>query len=232
MRMHRTFGAAALAVAALLISGQTGTQTNSGRNWLTQVERTDGGHRIGNPQAQVKLTEYISYTCPHCAEFAREGSGALDIAYISPGKVSVEIRHLLRDPIDLTAAMLTNCGAVSKFPQNHAAFMLGQNTWIAPLRTATDAQRTRWTTGPGAARRKAIASDFKFYDIMTRRGYSRPEIDRCLSDEALATRLADTSEKDWKRPGITGTPSFAIDGTVLAGTSSWNLLQLQLAARL
>ncbi|OYW44317.1 MAG: hypothetical protein B7Z08_00715 [Sphingomonadales bacterium 32-68-7] len=225
--MHRKFGAALLGAAALLLGGQTG----AAKNWLTEVALIDGGHRIGNPQAPVRLTEYVSYTCPHCAEFARESGGALDLAFVSPGRVSVEVRHLLRDPVDLTAAMLTNCGAPAKFRQNHAAFMLGQDQWIAPLRTANAAQRQRWTSGPPAARRRAIASDFKFYAIMERRGYTRAEADRCLADEALATRLAETSERDWKRPGITGTPSFAIDGTVLAGTSTWRALELQLAAR-
>jgi len=234
MSLWRIARGVILAAAALFATGQATGQAQgpaSGRNWSSTVAQTEGGHRIGNPDAQVKLTEYISYTCPHCAQFARDGEPALKLGYIANGRVNLEIRHLLRDPVDLTVAMLANCGPASKFPQNHAAFMQGQDDWIAPLSSATAAQRQRWTSGDMAARRRAIAADFGFYAIMERRGYSRAEADRCLGDEAAADRMAEIAAADWKKPGIGGTPAFAIDGVVLAGTHSWSMLQPQLAAR-
>ena len=237
MSLWRFTRGAVLALAALVVTGpgsaeeQASSQSRS-RDWSATVGQTEGGHRIGNPEAKLKLTEYISYTCPHCAQFARDGEPALKLGYIANGRVSLEIRHLLRDPVDLTVAMLTNCGPASKFPQNHSAFMLGQDNWITPMTRATAAQRQRWSTGDMAARRRAIASDFGFYAIMERRGYSKAEADRCLADEAMAERLAEASDADWKKPGIGGTPAFAIDGNVLAGTHSWSMLQPQLAARL
>jgi protein-disulfide isomerase len=218
--------AAALAVAAVLSIGAAAPKP-SGGNWLTAVVAIDGGHRIGNPAAKVKLVEFISYTCPHCAAFAKEGEAPLQVGYIATGKLSLEVRHLIRDPVDLTAAMLTNCGPAAKFPQNHAAFMLGQDKWMAPLASITDAQKQRWTA-PGAAGRRAIASDFGFYAIMERRGYARTDVDRCLADDAAARALAETSAADWKRPGISGTPGFAINGTVMPGTHTWSALEPQL----
>src|SRR5690606_27228559 len=175
--------------------------------------------RRSSDLAEVKVTEFISYTCPHCAAFARAGEPALKLAYVAPGKVNLEIRHLIRDPIDLTAAMLAGCGAAAKFPQNHAAFMLGQDTWIKPLTTSSPAQQARWRT-QGAAGRRAIASDFGFYRLMENRGYRRAEIDRCLANEKVAAAMAATSAEDWKRPGIGGTPAFAINGKVMPGTHS------------
>jgi len=223
MKLRTIVKAAALAGAALLLSGQTN------RNWPTVVvETADGGHRIGNPEAKVKLVEYVSYTCPHCAEFTREADDRIKLAYVTPGNVSLEIRHLIRDPVDLTAVMLANCGPAEKFPQNHAAFMFQQSKWIGPLASATAAQRQRWTSGDGPTRRRAIASDFGFYLIMQGRGYNRPELDRCLSDEAAARRFAEQSQKDWNRPGIDATPSFAINGVVMPGTHTWSALERQL----
>ena len=207
-----------------------GTTQGAARNWINTVALTDAGHRIGNPAAKVKLTEYVSYTCPHCAVFTREGEGALELGYVAPGKVTLEIHHMLRDPVDLVAAMLANCGPPSKFLMNHKAFLLGQDEWIAPLASASAAQRARWVAA-GPAARRAIAADFHFYDLMERRGYSRVEADRCLADEALAKKLAAASEKDWKLPGVRGTPAFAIDGVVLTGTATWSGLQSQLSAR-
>ena len=228
--MRITTRLALLAAAALMAGGAAEAPAN--RDWNAAVAETDTGHRIGNPQAQLKLTEFVSYTCPACARFVREGEPALKVGPVAEGKVNLEIRHLLRDPVDLTAAMLAHCGPADKFPQNHTALMLAQDEWFPALQRTTPAQRQRWSTGEAAARRRAIASDAGFYAIMERRGYGRAEADRCLADEAMARRLAEAAAADWKRPGIHGTPSFAIDGTVLEGTHSWSELESQIADRL
>jgi protein-disulfide isomerase len=217
---------AAIVAAAALLGGAAGTRSTRA-DWDSVVVETELGHRIGNPDAKVKLIEFLSYTCPHCAEFAQQGDAPIKLAYVIPGKVSVEIRHLVRDPVDLTVGMLVNCGATAKFPANHNAFILAQDRWIAPLGRASGAQRARWTTA-GAAGRRAIASDFGFYAIMERRGYRRTDVDRCLADEAMATRLAETSAKEWDRPGVDATPTFAINGIVMPGTHTWPSLERQL----
>jgi protein-disulfide isomerase len=223
MKLRTIARAAALAGIALIASGQ------SNRNWNTVVAVTaDGAHRIGNPEAKVKLVEYVSYTCPHCAAFTREADDRIKLGYVMPGNLSLEIRHLIRDQVDLTAVMLANCGPASKFPLNHSTFMLQQAKWIAPLANPTAAQRARWGRGDGPARRRAIASDFGFYKLMEGRAYSRSEVDRCLSDEAAATRFAEQSAKDWDRPGIDSTPSFSINGAVMPGTHTWDALRQQL----
>lgn len=215
---------AALVVAALMLSGQ------SNRNWPTVVAETaEGGHRIGNPEAKVRLVEYVSYTCPHCAAFTREADDRLKLAYVTPGQLSIEIRHLIRDPVDLTVVMLANCGPAEKFPLNHAMFMHQQSRWIGPLGNATAAQRARWTSGDGPSRRRAIANDFGFYRMMEQRGYTRTELDRCLADDAAARQFAERSQRDWDRPGIDSTPSFSINGIVMPGTHTWAELERQLA---
>lgn len=221
MKLKWLVQAVALVTAAALLGGATRM------NWDTEVVPTEFGHRIGNPNAKVKLVEYLSYTCPHCAEFARQGEAPIKLGYLAPGKVSIEIRHLVRDPIDLTVGLLVNCGDTSRFPGNHTAFLNGQDRWIGPLGNSSQAQRQRWTA-PGAAGRRAIASDFDLYTLMERRGYSRAEVDRCLADDAMAKRLAEISAEEWNRPGINGTPSFSINGVVMPGTHTWPALERQL----
>src|SRR5258707_7247642 len=160
----RPIRSAALAAAALLSIGAAKPIPG---NWNATVSVTpSGSHLLGNPRAALKLTEYISYTCPHCAHFDREASDPIRMFYVAPGKVSVEVRHLVRDPIDLTVAMLTNCGAPAKFFGTHTAFLRGQANWIANANGASPAQQARWTSGDQAARLRAIASDFGFYTIM------------------------------------------------------------------
>jgi protein-disulfide isomerase len=189
-----------------------------------------GSHLLGNPAAKVKLVEYLSYTCPHCAHFQKQSEVAMRLAYIQPGKVQVEVRHLIRDPIDMTVAMLTNCGGPARFFGNNSMFLLNQDKWIGRAADASPAQRARWTTGANITRMRAIANDYGFYDMMEQRGYDRPAVDRCLADINTANRIAaQTVEAD--RLGITGTPGFMIDGVLLTGTYDWQSLNAQLEAR-
>ena len=67
---------------------------------------------------------------------------------------------------------------------------------------------------------------------MQTRGYTAIQIDKCLADEPLAQRLALSTNEAANELFITGTPMFAIDGVVLAGTYSWDALRPQLDARL
>jgi protein-disulfide isomerase len=131
---------AALAGAALLLSAAAPKSVG----WNYTVTRTAAGSNVlGNPAAKVKLTKFISYTCPGCAKFESEAEGALRLGYIATGKVSLEVRHFLRDPVDLTVALLTNCGAKEKFFLNHAAFMRSQKVWIGKIGSSSEAQHPR-----------------------------------------------------------------------------------------
>ena len=176
-----------------------------GGNWAGMLDETDGGHRFGNPEAKTRLVEFMSYTCSHCATFAREGDGAIKLTLVPTGRFSYEIRHLIRDPIDLTATLLTHCGDPKRFGGNHEAIMYRYDEWIEKARKTTQAQRSRWQFGSLSARFQAIASDLDFYDIMETRGYERAEIDQCLTDEAKASALADRSAASPARPASCST---------------------------
>lgn len=232
IKPHRLVLALCAATAVVSVSSVSSAEpakknsaTVATANWATAVEARDGGHVFGNPEAKSKLVEYMSYTCSHCAEFARTGDAAIKMFLVPRGEVSFEIRHLLRDPIDLTAALLTHCGSAQKFPGNHGAIMSRHSEWMETARKATQAQRTRWSFGTNTARWRAIASDLGFYDIMEARGYNRAELDRCLADQAKAAALAETTQRDVEALDLRGTPSFVLDGKLLEGVHSWDALQ-------
>ena len=201
-------------------------------NWNAVVARTPSGtHVLGNPNAKVRLGEYVSYTCSHCAEFHMASEATLRLKYVQSGAVAVEINHVLRDPVDATIAQLVNCGPPSKFLINHSMFLRSQAKWIQGIARSTSVQRNRWYTGDRAMRMRAVASDFHFYDMMATRGYDRMTLDKCISDNALAERLAAISAASDKL-GIDHTPSFTLNGQLLLGTNDWGLLEPQIAARL
>jgi protein-disulfide isomerase len=230
--VNRPLRLLALGTAAALTIAAAPGPTPRKANWNAIFTLTPGGgHMLGNPAAPVRLTQYVSYTCSHCAQFEMQADAPLKGVYVPSGRVSVEVRHFLRDPIDLTAAMLTNCGAKERFFLNHAAIMRSQKVWLAIVGRATQVQRGRWTSGTLIQRNQAIASDLGFYRIMSTRGYDRPTLDRCLADQALAQRLAEQAEAARKLE-IDGTPAFTINGTLLIGTHEWATLRPQLDARL
>ena len=172
---------AAVGSLALSASAQDRAIVKGG-NWTATVTETEGGHLLGNPDAKVKLVEFMSYTCSHCATFAKQGDAAIKMAYVPTGRISYEIRHLIRDPVDLSAALLTHCGDPKKFGGNHEAIMYRFDDWMDKARKTTQAQQSRWQFGSLSARLQAIASDLDFYEIMESRGYTRPQLDQCLSE--------------------------------------------------
>ena len=212
---------AALAVGA---TAQDAPQLKPEGTFATTVVENRGGHRVGNPEAPGKLVEYMSYTCSHCAEFARTGEGAIKLLYVPSGKISFEIRHLIRDPIDLTAALAAQCGEPEKFFGNHEALILEHDEWMAKARKATQAQQSRWRFGSFGSRAQAIASDLDFYEIMAARGYSRATLDQCLTDEAKARAIAEQSQADVAQFALRGTPTFLMSGEKLEA-HDWEALQ-------
>lgn len=201
-------------------------------NWNgTVTTAADGAYTLGSPAAKVKLTEYVSYTCPHCAQFHRDADPVLRLTYVPQGKVSVTVSQMVRNPIDLTVAMLTNCGDPKTFFTRHGGFMARQDKWLAKYEGFTEAQTARWTTGPVPTRLRAIASDFGFYAIAARWGTSRAQADRCLADPVVLKRVTAQTEGAIAK-GIDSTPSFAINGEVLSDVHDWKTLASQIDAKL
>ena len=235
MRIEVKLAGLALALIAgtALAATKPAPAKPAARNWNAAMVLTpQGTHLLGNPAAKVKLTQFISYTCPHCAHFEEQADAQLKLLFVASGKGSVEVRNFIRDPIDLTVALLTNCGPPNKFFANHALFLRTQDKWVAPMTHPSPAQQARWSGGAFAQRTRAIARDFGFYPIMQSRGYTAIQIDKCLADEALARRLAASTDEAQEKLFVTGTPMFAIDGVVLAGTYTWDALRPQLDARM
>lgn len=202
-------------------------------NWNAKVTRTpQDGYMVGNPAAPVHLVAYISYTCPHCAEFEAESRAQLAIGMIGPGKGTLEIRPFLRNVLDVTASLLAECGPPGKFFDNTQLLLARQAQWLAPINTLSDAQKARWDNPDFATRMRAIAGDLGLYTLMEQRGYSRAELDRCLADKPLADRIAKQTNDAVDQYDIKGTPGFLIDNVPLTATYTWAALKPQVEARL
>lgn len=239
MTAFRTFALAGL--AALTFAGPSAAQDLSNpesafpdqmprQAWLSKVERTEKGHRIGNPEAEAELIEFISYTCGHCADFVKQSDGIMDVAAIGPGHISVEVRPVIRNPIDLVVTMLVHCGDISTFKARHRAFLYSQDRWFAKAIQSPRSQQEIWSRG-GAASRINAAKALDLDDIVLSKGLTLPQINTCLSDEAMAQTILANDEADRKVFGITGTPTFALDGETLETASDWPSLAVVLQER-
>lgn len=186
-------------------------------NWNGQVAVTaNGSYRLGNPDAPVKLTEYVSYTCPHCAHYQKESDPVLRLTVVPKGQVSVTVTNLLRNPIDLTVALLTNCGDPKRFFVRHNAFFATQDTWLAKAEKMSEAQQQRWYQGQMVDRMRAIAGDFGFYAMMAGWGVDRAQADACLANAAVLDKLK-AQQAEVSQLGLDSTPSFTLNGEVLQG---------------
>jgi protein-disulfide isomerase len=215
------------AVSALL--AVTAPAYAAGKNWLGTTAVTQGGHRMGNPAAKTKLMEFVSYTCPHCGHFFKEADGAIKLTLIRPGKASVEIRHLIRDPVDYAAVVLSECGDPKRFFARHDMFFAEQDTWLGKLRDTTRAQQERWYAGTISQRLRAVAGDAGFYDMMETQGVSRVQADTCFNDAKKVQALFDQSKAAADKYGVNSTPSFVVNGKTV-DAHSWAELKPLLAS--
>jgi len=229
-----TAAAAMLALATGAATAQPAQKSlapnENGENWSAKVERTARGHAIGKPDADAKLIEFISYTCPHCADFTARGEPPLDIVLLQPGKVTLEVRPVIRNGIDLAVTLLANCGDPAGFKSRHQALMLNQAVWLGKARNAPQSQLEIWQRADKAARMNAVNA-LGLTELLAQRGQSRAELDACVSNDTAAKALLANDEADAAEFGVSSTPSFALDGKLLADVHGWETLYPVLSAR-
>ncbi len=198
------------------------------RDWRTTVvQAPSGAYQIGNPAAKVKLVEYLSYTCPHCAHFVAESKVPLHDDLVRRGVVQVEFRHAVRDPLDLAAALLARCTGPKGFSSASQAIFAAQTDWFERGRTWWQTNGAAMQSQPELARLKAAASGSGLTALMQKRGMTAAAVDRCFATPGDLDKLTAMTKAAWTV--IQGTPSFTINGKPGAG-GDWATLQPQLHA--
>lgn len=199
--------------------------------WLSQVARGEGGSHIwGNPAAPVRLTEYVSYTCPHCKDFVEESQGTLR-RHVASGRVSVEVRHLVLSAPDIGMTVAAQCGSPARFFSRHEALFTLQPSVLQRTSAITEQRAAEIVALPTLQRIRALATDSGVIQWMRGRGFTPAQIDRCFADQALVDRI-EAMRRNALNAGINGTPTFAINGQVVDGVHSWAALQSRLDAAL
>lgn len=196
--------------------------------WSQTVSTTPiGAFLIGNPDAKVRLVEYFSYTCHVCADFAKAGTVPLKTGYVDRGLVLFEYRNLVRDPIDMTAALLARCGGPKAFAGNHQALFANFPALLGKIKTATEVQKKSWFEGTTGERARKIAVGTGLTALMRARGYTQAQIDAALDSEVAQAELTGMTNIGLNADNVEGTPSFFVNGRN-AGVTAWPALKSKL----
>lgn len=186
-------------------------------DWTTIVRPTsEGGFRMGNPNAKVKLIEYGSMTCPHCRAFNESGVGPLAQNYVKSGKVSYEFRNYVRDPFDISASLIARCnGAKSFFPLTDALYK-DQQDWVTKIQTTPQAQlEGLQNLGPD----KQFLEIAKLADLQkwaAMRGVPTAKSVQCLTNQNSVNQLVEmNSDAMSAYPDFPGTPTFILNGKMV-----------------
>jgi protein-disulfide isomerase len=157
-----------------------------------------GERVLGKSTAPITVIEYVSLTCPHCANFQKNLFARLKKEFIDTGKV----RYIVREfPIGHTAghaAIINRCAPEDKYFFLLNQFLTRQPEWVS--------QEVR----PDA-----------IYAVAKSSGMSRETFDKCLSNQTIIDGLTEVKQRG-RQFGVIGTPTFFINGRKAQGEVTYD----------
>lgn len=206
--------AAALLLPATAASARPVAKASAVRDWSQTVVLTpEGGFRMGNPAAPVKLIEYGSLACPHCRHFEETGFAPLVQNYVRIGKVSYEFRNLLINGPDISISLLARCSGPANFFAMSRFVYATQPQWQKKLEDMSDTDKAAlgsMNTQQQIARYAEIAG---MGQMAARFGLGSDKAKTCLADPEGLQKLLDMT-KAAESAGVNHTPTFLINGKV------------------
>lgn len=153
---------------------------------------------VGDPNAKLTLSEYLSFTCPHCEHFHSTLYPKLKADYIDKGLLRLEYHEVYFDKFGLWGAMLARCGGEMRYAGIVDLLYDRQRDWAA-------------TDDPTVA-----VAELKKIGLIA--GIDEATADACLKDQGVAQALVGhykaSLERDFPNDSFHGTPSFLLNGVV------------------
>ena len=195
--------AGALAGAALTLGGRHALAADP---TLPMDLRADD-RIMGKADAPITIIEYASLTCDHCVRFHRETLPQIKASWIDPGKARLVYRDFPLDGVALRAAMLAHCAG----PDRYFAFL-----------EVIFQQHDQW-----AHSKEPVAALTRLARLG---GLSEQQINACLSDKALETKVVTSRMDAERRYEVRSTPTFIVNGRKVTGALPYPEFEKVLAA--
>jgi protein-disulfide isomerase len=149
---------------------------------------------LGNPDAPVTVIEYASPTCPHCATFHNTVYEPFKTEYVDTGKVKFILRPFARNALDAAIFLLAEAAG----PENY------HNVIATYFRTIND-----W--GMSDKPRDAL------FTIAQQLGFTEESFGTALTNQEAFAAIEAQREQALDEFGLTGTPTFYVNGKTLSG---------------
>ena len=160
------------------------------------------GERVmGKSTAPVTVIEYVSLTCPHCAQFQKELFPRMKKEFIDTGKVRYIVREFPIGRTAGTAAIVNRCAPEDKYFFLLNQFLTRQPEWVSQ-----------------EVRPEAI------YAVAKASGMSRETFDKCLSNQTIIDGLTEVKQRG-RQFGVIGTPTFFINGRKAQGVVTYDQIK-------
>jgi protein-disulfide isomerase len=152
----------------------------------------EGDMSMGPDTAKVTVIEYASASCPHCAKFYNEAFDQLKKEYIDTGKIKFIFREFPHNDQAMAAFMVARCSPKEKYFPLVDVYFKTQQKWV-----------------PDAYN--------QLKDIAKQSGMTETDFDACLKNEKVAKGVFEVRDKADRSYGVTGIPTFFINGKVHDG---------------
>jgi protein-disulfide isomerase len=150
-------------------------------------------HTWGDADAPVEILEFSSYTCGHCGHFHQDTFPVIKERYLDTGKARLVLIDFPLDNVAGAVSLVTHCAPPDIGRKLSEIFYGDQQAWMT---------RTPAESIAGIARLGGMPAE---------------EVDACLTNEALYQSILDGRALGDERFGITGTPTFVVNGEILRG---------------
>ena len=190
---------AALMTLPLLLGGAriaTGS-TNTPNDKAVASESKDvalPSRTLGSPDAPLKMIEFFSLTCPHCAHFHLEVFPRIHKDWIQTEKLQWEMWHFPLDNTALRAAALAECFSGDSF--------------FAFVELLLEQQK-KWAPKPQEA--------LPLLALQT--GMTNDQANACMNDKNTLRRVVAQAREAQKKWEIRKTPSLLLQDQLLAETN-------------
>src|SRR3954453_11628664 len=180
-----------LLIAAVAVAGLSLAGCNKGG----ASGASAGDMSLGPADAKVKVVEYASASCSHCARFNNTVFPAFKAKYIDPGKVHYTLKEFLTPPEEVAAAgfLVARCA--------------GKDKYFTVLDAIYKNQAEMFQTGDFSGGLLRIAQSS---------GMTEDQFNKCVSVPDALKALNARVQKAINDDKITGTPTFFVNGKKVA----------------